>query len=168
MRHLRIVTSGDIAEPITPRPVQFDAEGQLSLALDDEPARRIVVAALDRIHGARLHELMTELHPALVLDLRHSVRFDLPGTSRTLFLDRISRLRSCYMRAPIEWHRIDVRPATTGGALPVRLHHELLEREHGNVMLLVAQPEHGRHMSSILNLELARAKAQGWRIEQAG
>lgn len=111
---------------------------------------------------------MTNLHPVLVMDLRHSIRFDLPGTSRSLFLDRVAYLRSCYMREPIEWHRLEIRPATVGGRLPPKLHHEVVERGNGNLMLLVAKPEHGRHVSSMLNLALAGTRTQGWRIEQAG
>lgn len=147
--------------------VRQDHNGQLELDLGDDRIRRILVAAMDRIHGLRLHELVAEVHPVTVLDLRHTIRFDLPGTSRLMFLESVSRVRSLYMRVPMEWHG-DVQSAVNVDVvLPVRLHHEVVERRDGNLMLLVKKPEHALRISSMLNVTLSKSDLHGWDIEQA-
>jgi hypothetical protein len=134
---------------------------------DDDRVRRILVAVMDRIHGTRLHDLVVEIHPAVVLDLRNTIRFDLPGTSRDRFLDSVSRIRSSYMRAPMPWTADIGGPVLVDYDLPVRLHHEVIERSDGNLMLLVNKPEHAFRISSILNVALSKKSLRRWDIQHA-
>lgn len=164
-KRLRIVRESD-GWDTGPRIERRDEYGQLELDLGDQ-VRRILVAAMDRIHGIRLHELVTEIHPVVVLDLRNTIRFDLPGMNRDSFLQTVSRVHSSYMRAPMKWQN-DLRAAVQINAvLPVRLHHEVIERRDGNLMLLVNKPEHARKISSMLNVTLSQSHAKRWDIEQA-
>jgi hypothetical protein len=155
--HLRVVDSATgIAIPA--RLPEREADGQMRLDLADPLRRRIVVAAVDRLHGSRLHELIVDLHPTVVMDLRHTIRFDLPGTNRGCFLEHLSNARSLYLRVPLEWPHLDVKPVNRTIAIPTRLYHETVERPEGNLMLLVAKPDHARYISTALNLAI-REKA---------
>lgn len=165
-RRLRLVNDSDRWE-LTQALVRHDEFGQLELDFGDDPVRKILVAAMDRIHGLRLHGLVAEVHPVVVLDLRSTIRFDLPGTSRDRFLDNISRIHSSYMRAPMTWHD-DVRTAVDVEVeLPLRLYHEVIERHVGNLMLLVNKPEHALRLSSMLNVTLTQHRLGRWDVKQA-
>lgn len=167
-RHLRVVDDSDGWRP-APKIVRPDDDRQLELDLgDDDQIRRILVAVMDRIHGARLHDLVTEIHPAVVLDLRNTIRFDLPGTNRDRFLKVVSQVRSSYMRAPMAWHADLCGPVVADYVLPVRLHHEVVERSDGNLMLLVNKPEHAFRISSMLNIAFSKSRMRKWDIEHVG
>jgi len=145
---------------------RHNKHGQLELDLNDEPVRKIIVAAMDRIHGQTLHEIVADFHPALVLDLRNTIRFDLPGTSREVFLEMISQMHCAYMRAPITWD-VNLRgPVQVELELPVRLRHEVIERPDGNLILLVNKSEHVLKLSSMLNVALSSYHANRWEIDQ--
>lgn len=165
-QRLRIVRDGEDFWCPT-NTFHYDEARQLELDLGDDPVRRILVAAMDRLHGLRLHALLVEIHPVLVLDLRNTIRFDLPGTSRNLFLQTVSKARSSYMRAPMEWHRSVQAPVHIEVNLPGRLRHEVIEKHEGNLMLLVNKPEQALHVSSMLNVTLSQSHLTGWDIEQA-
>lgn len=166
-RRLRIVDGSDDWHP-TPTIIRHDDDGQLEFDLgDSDRVRRILVAVMDRIHGARLQELIAEIHPTVVLDLRNTIRFDLPGTSRDRFLDTVSRVRASYMRAPMAWQSDLKGPVLIDYALPIRLHHEVVERSDGNLMLLVNKSEHALRISSLLNVALSKNHLS-WDIEHAG
>lgn len=164
-RRLRVVDESSGGR-VSPRVMRYDQHGQLELDLGDDRVRRILVAAMDRIHGLRLHELVTEVHPVVVLDLRNTIRFDLPGTNRDRFLEIVSRVQSSYMRAPMTWHGDLRAPVHIDLVLPVRLHHEVVERHDGNLMLLVNKPEHALRISSMLNVTLSQNHIKKWDIEQ--
>lgn len=167
-RRLRIVDGSDDCHP-TPTIVRHDDDGQLEFDLgEDDRVRRILVAVMDRIHGEHLHTLVAEIHPTVVLDLRNTIRFDLPGTSRDRFLDIVSRVSSSYMRAPMTWQS-DLRgPVPINYTLPIRLHHEVIERSDGNLMLLVNKTEHALRISSLLNVALSKNSFKRWHIQHVG
>lgn len=144
-------------------------ESQLEFDFGNSHIRRVLVAAMERIHGARLHELLYELHPTVVLDLRNTIRFDLPGTNRDLFLGRISELRSCYVRAPMEW-----KAGPTSGhdgndlyPLPDRVNEQVLDIREGNVMLLVNRSIHAAHISSLLDKKRETNSIHQFSVDQA-
>jgi hypothetical protein len=166
---LRLVgNSGERPAPPQSAAGNPEFDGQLRLKFDDEPVRRIVLVAMDEIDGWQLHELVIALKPFAAVDLRHAVRFDLPGTNRARFFDDLSQLHALYIREPIEWHHIEKNPmVTTSDILPLRVRYEVLEQETGHILLMVPRYSHSRVMASALNLALSTRKSHGWRIEQA-
>lgn len=142
--------------------------GQFRFNFDVEPIRRIVLIPMDEVDGILLHHLVFELAPIAAMDLRHAVRFDLPGTNRSRFFGDLRLAHTLYIREPIEWHDLDITPfAVDAGLVPARLFHEIIEREDGHVLLLVPNKRSATIMASALNLALTRKKTHGWRIEQA-
>lgn len=143
--------------------------GQFRFNFDVEPVRRIVLIPMDEVDGAVLHQLLCELAPVAAMDLRHAVRFDLPGTNRNRFFNDLKLTDTLYVREPIEWHALELSPFVTDSNLvPVRLFHEIVEREDGHVMLLLPDKKSAVIMASALNLALTLKRTHGWRIEQAG
>lgn len=142
--------------------------GQFRFNFDVEPVRRIVLIPMDEIDGVLLHHLVFELTPVAAMDLRHAVRFDLPGTNRNRFFGDLRVAHTLYIREPIEWHELELSPFAIDAALvPARLFHEIIEREDGHVMLLLPNKQSSIIMASALNLALTRRRTHGWRIEQA-
>jgi hypothetical protein len=144
-------------------------ESQLEFDFGNSHIRRVLITAMERLHGARLHELLYELNPTVVLDLRNTIRFDLPGTNRDLFLGRISELRSCYVRAPMEW-KAGPTSAQDGNdryPLPDRVNEQVLDRREGNIMLLVNRSSHAAHISSMLDRTRAANRFYDFSVDQA-
>lgn len=142
---------------------------QLDLPLSNAPPHRLItIIAMDIIHGCRLHETLVDLKPAVAIDLRHVVRFDLPDFSRLKFFADLSATNALYVRAPVEWHRVETRPLVDNrDSLPSRVRHELVEREDGNVLLMVAKTEQQRHVAAHLNFLLSELHRSDWRIDLA-
>lgn len=139
---------------------------QLEFDLGDRALRLLKIAVTDTIHGRRLTTLVDELTPEFVIDLRDVLRFDLPGLSREFFFHRLSAHGVHYARAPIAWHQISAYGITTDTKLPIRLHHEAVERWGGNLILLVSRAEHAMHMHAMLNMALSTHRCHGWSIER--
>ncbi|MET0376525.1 MAG: hypothetical protein ABW128_20015 [Rhizorhabdus sp.] len=141
--------------------------GQMSLVFDEQTIRRIVLVAMDEIHGSRVQNAIFSLRPSAVVDLRHAVRFDLPGTSRRRFFDEMEKVGALYVRTPVEWHRLETKPmAVNAAVLPVRLRHEVIERNKGHMLLLVPKSTHLRFIASALNLAMSSEHISGWKLEQ--
>jgi hypothetical protein len=104
--------------------------------------------------------------PATVIDLRQTLRFDQPGSSRSVFFDQLSRIRSTYMRAPVEWSDLKIRHLAADQRLPARVFHETVERWEGHIALLVSKVEQARYLETILNLALSEHHPDGWDILQ--
>jgi hypothetical protein len=166
-RHLTLVNgaSGPPA-PVAPRRLRADREGQFQLELRGDDIRRITIIVMDAVHGARLAHAVDKLHPTTVVDLRQTLRFDQPGSSRAAFFDQLSRIHSTYVRAPVEWPYLRIRHLTLEEALPARVYHEAIERWEGHVALLVSKVEHGRYLETVLNRALSERRPEGWDIEQ--
>jgi len=164
-RHLTVVDNQTVA-PTAPRRLSTNSQGQFQLELKDGEIRRILIIVMDEIHGARLATVVEKLHPITVVDLRQTLRFDQPGSSRTLFFDRLSRVRSTYLRAPIQWSQMEARHLNSKHPLPARVYHEAVERWDGHIALLVSKIEHARYLESMLNLALSERQPEGWGIEQ--
>lgn len=166
---LRIIGKDSCSAPSEARDrVIPEHSGQFRFNFDVEPIRRIVLIPMDEVDGILLHHLVFELEPIAAMDLRHAVRFDLPGTNRNRFFGDLRLAHTLYIREPIEWHDLDITPFAVDAALvPARLFHEIIEREDGHVLLLVPNKQSATIMASALNLALTRKKTHGWRIEQA-
>lgn len=166
---LRIVGQNSCAEEFGQREHHVpEHSGQFRFNFDVEPVRRIVLIPMDEIDGVLLHQLVFELTPIAAMDLRHAVRFDLPGTNRSRFFGDLRLAQTLYIREPIEWHELMLSPFAVDSTLvPMRLFHEVIEREDGHVMLLLPNKQSAVVMASALNLALTQRKTHGWRIEQA-
>jgi hypothetical protein len=166
---LRLVTETDRSWIPLAKADPSESTGQMSLVFNERKMRRIVLVAMDEIHGSRLQSVITSLCPSAVVDLRHAVRFDLPGTNRRRLFEEMEKVRALYVRAPLEWHRLEARPMSVDARiLPVRLRHEVIERNTGHLLLLVPKSTHLRFIASALNLALSVEQVAGWQIEQVG
>ncbi|RYG97729.1 MAG: hypothetical protein EON58_09035 [Alphaproteobacteria bacterium] len=152
--------------PVSPRRLSTDHDGQFQLELKGGDTRYIFIIVMDEVHGLRLSTAVDKLHPITVVDLRQTLRFDQPGSSRTAFFEQLSRIRSTYLRAPIEWPHIQTRHLATNQSLPARVYHETVERWEGPIALLVSKVEHGRYLEAVLNRVLSEHRPGGWEIEQ--
>lgn len=169
-KHLSIVPDSAagvaVAPPPAPRRITAESDGQLKLDLKGGEIRRILIVSMDTVHGTRLAALLEELQAATVVDLRHAIRFDLPGLNRVRFFDALSRSQTAYTRAPLDWQSQNLNPFAGTHCLPTRLHHEAVERWDGHLLLLVSKPEHARGIHSLLNGALSATRPDGWGIEQ--
>ncbi|MCL6698884.1 hypothetical protein LZ496_08840 [Sphingomonas sp. NSE70-1] len=146
------------------RPRLSDA-GQFSFDLQHNALKQIVIVAMDEIDGVHLRQLLDVTQPKYLLDLRHVVRFDNPGSSRDHFFNHLSKTKSLYTRDPIAWHSIDTAPLSVDAdMLPARVRYEVVEQHDNNVMLLVSKPTESRKLASVLNLALSRDRATNWVI----
>lgn len=169
VRHLSIVDNlAPPPSPARPRRLSTNKQGQFQFELKDGEIRHILIVVMDEVHGSRLASAVDRLPPVVVVDLRQTLRFDQPGLSRTSFFDHLSRLRSVYLREPIEWHQLPTKHINDKSSLPIRLYHEAVERWEGHIALLVSKLEHARYLESVLNIALMERRPDGWEIEQVG
>lgn len=170
MGHLTLVNRVDTppssTAPRAPRRLSTDRQGQFQLELNGCEVRHIIIIVMDAVHGSRLATTVEKLLPATVIDLRQTLRFDQPGSSRSTFFDLLSRTRSTYIRAPIEWSGIQTRHLATDQRLPTRVFHETVERWEGHIALLVSKVEQARFLATTLNLTLSVRRTEGWDILQ--
>ena len=168
--HLRLVSGLEKAFPaLSKQRLEWESNGQFRLPFEDEAAvRRIVIVVMDTIHGTRLHSYLDDLRPKVVLDVRHAIRFDLPGTSRVQFFENIHNVGASYFQEPIEWHELKAQPLTVDDRLfSQRIRYEVVEHCNGHLMLLVSKCAHLRLLLPVLNFSLTRNHPPGWRIEEA-
>lgn len=171
--HIRLVdTKGE--DPALPSPKttvgkRSTRKGeQLRLDLDGEHhEKRVVLVAMDSIHGRMFSDLIFALRPQIVLDMRHAIRFDLPGTSRAQIFARFTEVQAFYATASIPWHELKASDFMIDrGSLSHRLHHEILERTEHQIMILLPAPNHARYLRSYLNRKLSERAEQDWEIKE--
>lgn len=174
---LRLVQSGaksenDEKQGIVPRvfrSAQRPQQLKLPFDLPSEPELIIKIVAMDSVHGRLLNEILEQFEPEVVLDLRHAVRFDLPGTSRQLVFSHLSRLHAHYSVDSIPWHAIQPTDLMTmQWGLSPRLLHELLHEGSSRLLLLVPKPDHARLLASYLNRVLSEQSTQEWEMALVG
>lgn len=142
---------------------------EISIGSKEAALGRLVIVAMEEIHGLRLAKLIATLKESEAIDLRHAVRFDLPGTSRRHIFSELEKAGTAYIRAPVEWHRLEIRPMATDTALlPARFRHKLFEQPSGHLLVLVPRTTHQRFLASTLNLVLSAELSLGWRIQTTG
>lgn len=144
---------------------------QLSFSFHDvevKRGQRIEIVAMDGLHGRRLCELIMLKKPKVTLDLRHVIRFDLPGTSREQVLSYFRATNTIYVRDPIPWHDLQRRDFMSGNRIiSQRLEHETVERKQSPVMLFVPKHEHVKFLTSYLNRVFSMRGEGPWEILSA-
>ena len=141
---------------------------QLSFSFDDmeiQGGHCVEIIAMDGLHGKRLCELIISKKPKVALDLRHVIRFDLPGTSREHILNYFRATNTLYVRDPIPWHNMKRRDFISGDrVISQRLEHEAVERKQSPVMLFVPKDEHVNLLTAYLNRVFSQRSEGPWVI----
>lgn len=143
-------------------------EFQLSLPLDDRMAKQIVIVAMEHIHGIRLCGIIRDLMPKVAVDVRHLIRFDLPGTSRSEIFSQFAMLHTLYVKASLPWHTLTPRDFMLETIpLSQRLSHEVVERDDTPVLLLASRKVEVRYLTTFLSRALSAQARSPWKIVEA-
>jgi hypothetical protein len=147
--------------------VMTPAGHQLTLPFTGEAADRIFfIVAMDHIHGAHFCEYITRLKPKMAVDLRHLIRFDLPGTSRQDIFNRLNATKTEYIREPLPWHQLGPKNFISDDTqLSHGLYHELIERNDTPVMFLTSKQNDAIYLFTYINRMLATKISYSWKIE---
>lgn len=141
---------------------------QLCFSFDDEVSHDnhlVEIVSMDGIHGKHLCQLILENRPKVVVDLRHVIRFDFPGTSREQVLRHFRAASTLYVREPLPWHDLHRRDFISGDRiLSQRLEHETVERKQSPVMLFVPKAEHVSLLTAYLNRVFSSRREGRWKI----
>ena len=141
---------------------------QPSFSFDDTETQGsccVEIIAMNNLHGKRLCELIISKKPKVVMDLRHLIRFDLPGTSREQILNYFRATKTLYVRDPIPWHNMKRRDFISGDrVISQRLEHETIERKQSPVMLFVPKDEHVNLLAAYLNRVFSERSECPWTI----
>lgn len=141
---------------------------QLCFSFSDEQSHdshRIEIVSMDGLHGKRLCELILSNRPKVAVDLRHVIRFDLPGTSREQVLSYFRATSTIYVREPLPWHILQRRDFISGDTIiSQRLEHETVERKQSPVMLFVPKDEHVSYLTAYLNRVFSHRGKGRWEI----
>jgi hypothetical protein len=133
------------------------------------PNLQVFVVAMDTVHGRTLQKALLANKPRSVIDLRYVARFDQYGSDRDTFFAYLKSVGSYYVLESMPWHDLSVRDFMSEGGVHVpRVHHELIERDKGTVMLFVPKPGHANMLVTYLNRTLSAKAKTSWRIEQIG
>ena len=150
------------------RSVPKPKANQLALPFDEPvpPKLRVYVVSMDTVHGRTLNHTILASRPRTVLDLRHAALFNQYGSDRDTIFGYLAMLGSFYATEAMPWHKLSAREFmnSVGGLVP-RLHHELLERNEGSVMLFVPKPEHANMLITYLHRLLAENATGSWQVE---
>lgn len=142
---------------------------QLGLPFEgDGGVQRILIVAMDEIHGSQFLALLRSVRPKAVVDLRHLIRFDLPGTNRDEVFYNLSHLRSLYVNASVPWHQLRRQDLISNDtSISQRLDHEVVERQDSPLVLLTAKKSELFEIAAYLNRSLSTRSNRAWKIEQA-
>ncbi|MCO6426039.1 hypothetical protein [Sinorhizobium meliloti] len=141
--------------------LRFDLDGATE-------EKRVVLVPMSMMHGRRFAEIVSEMKPKIVLDMRHAIRFDLPGTNRSHIFAQFTSVAAFYTTASLPWH--EFTPADfmlDRGKLSQRLHHEIFEREEDRIMILLPDTLQATWLRTYLNRRLSEWAKSDWRIEEA-
>ena len=128
-------------------------------------SHRIEIISMDGLHGKRLCELILSSRPKVAVDLRHVIRFDLPGTSREQVLAYFRATGTLYVREPLPWHALQRKDFISGNKIiSQRLEHETVERKQSPVMLFVPKDEHINFLTAYLNRVFSNRGKGHWEI----
>lgn len=130
------------------------------------PDLRVFVVCMDTVHGRTLQNAVLSCRPRSVIDLRYVARFDQYGSNRDSLFECFKAVGSYYAMDSMPWHDLSIQDFMIEGSVDVpRVHHELLERNEGAVMLFVPKPPHASMLTSYLNRMLSVKAKTSWRIE---
>lgn len=146
--------------------VQTQDEIQLSFEFcQNEKSNKLTIVVMETVHGLDFCNLVSDLVPKIILDMRLSVRFDLPGSSRDHIFNQFKRSRALYSRASLNWHDLTHSDFMLGeNSLSNRLNHELLEREESPLLILVQKPSHAQLLHSFVNRQLKGNGKENWSV----
>ena len=145
-----------------PRPRLSNEAGQFSITFESE-LRRIVVIAMEDLHGSLLVHGLSTLNANVVIDTRSVVRFDLPSMNREFFFRILSGSATQYLRQPLDWPASKgVRLATSTSLVTERMRHELLDKSNRNLAFLVSKSHHAAMLASEVNLVLTTGNQTNW------
>ena len=148
---------------------KFAVGEQLSLDLGQAVYKKnIVIVAMEFMHGLTFESIIDTFDPKITLDLRHAVRFDMPGTNRNQVFSKFKSHNTFYTQANLPWHQLTPADFMLGESeISQRLAHEILERQEANIMLLVPNQQFATYLRTYLNRKLSELFSDNWRIEEA-
>jgi hypothetical protein len=133
------------------------------------PELRVLVVAMDTVHGRTLQKAVLSNKPRSVIDLRYAARFDQYGSDRDTLFAYFKSVGSYYALDSMPWHDLSIRDFMTEAGVQIpRVHHELVELDKGAVMLFVPKPQHASMLIAYLNRMLSAKAKTSWAIEQIG
>ncbi|WP_249696553.1 hypothetical protein [Stappia sp. WLB 29] len=131
---------------------------QLSFRFDTEtegPESVIYIVTMDNIHGRKFCDIIIAKKPKIIIDLRQTVRFDLPGTNRDVVFKHFNASNSLYLRNPLPWHELRIRDFILGERkISLRLEHEVAERKQNPVLILAPSAEKAPSLISYIGRSL--------------
>jgi hypothetical protein len=131
------------------------------------PELRVLVVAMDTVHGRTLQKAVVSNKPRSVIDLRYAARFDQYGSDRDTLFAYFKSVGAYYALDSMPWHDLSVRDFMTETDLLVpRVHHELVELGKGAVMFFVPKPQHASMLIAYLNRMLSSKAKSSWGIER--
>lgn len=151
------------AHPVQPI---YEKEQQLCFEFHNEnKGSKLAIAVMDTVHGADLCRFIDEFSPKVALDMRFSVRFDVPGSSRNHIFRQLEKCRALYSRAAVRWH--DLSPSDfmlRDAPISHRLNHELFERGETPILVFVQKTEHAQFLHSFLNRQISGRNVDDWSV----
>lgn len=149
--------------------ISNESNVQLTFEFYQVEHNKMTIAVMDTVHGIEFCDIVSELRPKVVLDMRRSVRFDLPGSSRSHIFRQFSKNGTLYSRASLKWHDLTPSDFMLGeNSLSIRLKHELLEREESPLLILVQKSSHAQLLHSFVNRQLQESGKDNWLITHCG
>ena len=139
---------------------------QLPLPLDDKPAScTVFIVVTNEMHGQSICKLVETERPQSVMDLRHLLRFDMPGISREGFFDQLRMSCARYVRIPVPWHELGAREFMAGDvSISPELTSALVARKGSKVVLLVSTEQEAVQLSVYINALLSRESSESWKV----
>ena len=139
---------------------------QLPLPLDDKSIKRkIIIVIANETHGRTMCKLIEDEEPHSVLDLRHLVRFDMPGITREVFFEQLRMYSSRYVRIPISWHKLSQRDFMSGNVcIPIELTREVTADDARTRVLLVSTEREASGLAVFINEVLSMEEKESWKV----
>ena len=139
---------------------------QWPLPLDDKSiSRKIIIVITNETHGQSMRKLIEDEEPHSVLDLRHLLRFDMPGISRDVFFEQLRMYSSRYVRIPIAWHKLSQRDFMSGNVcIPAELTREVTADDASTRVLLVTTEQEASELAIFINGVLSLEAKESWNV----
>lgn len=133
--------------------------------IDEQHGSKLAIAVMDTVHGADLCRFIDEFSPKVALDMRFSIRFDVPGSNRNHIFRQLEKCRTLYSRAAVKWH--DLSPSDfmlSDAPISQRLNHELFERGETPLLVFVQKTAHAHLLHSFLNRQISGRDMDDWSV----
>lgn len=133
--------------------------------LTPEPSIKILTVPMDEVHGTVLCDALLNFRPTVIIDLRHVVRFDLPGASRSSIFQCINSVNSLYVNEGMPWHKLSMRDFLISESIfSQRIFHEMIERDKNSIALFIPKKIHSQMISSHINRLMSSRSKKEWSI----